>query len=175
MDGNLWIEQRRFVLKHLRDLGFGRQDMAVIIQEECRSLVEHIKKLISDEHNNRINESKMYCNNNEYDDKQIYRLIKKDKPNETELMERHRTSEKQLKASDLYVNAYEYVDIKMARSHPGTIIPMNDVFGITVLNTLWRMIAGKRLFILCYFQVLSFLFDSRNIDLLSLKDQTVFQ
>ncbi|XP_033308798.1 probable cytochrome P450 303a1 [Bombus bifarius] len=156
VDGNLWIEQRRFVLKHLRDLGFGRQDMAVIIQEECRSLVEHIKKLISDEHNNRINESKMYCNNNEYDNGQIYRLIEKDKANESELMEKHTTSEKQVKASDLYVNAYKYVEIKMAQSHPGTIIPMNDVFGITVLNTLWRMIAGKRFNIgdeeLTYFQ-----------------------
>ncbi|KOC61548.1 putative cytochrome P450 303a1 [Habropoda laboriosa] len=72
VDENLWIEQRRFVLKHLRDFGFGRKSMAMIIEEEAVWLVEHFKKLI------------------------------------------------------------------------GMVIPMDDAFGVTVLNTLWRMMAGKR-------------------------------
>lgn len=157
MDGNLWIEQRKFVLRHLRDFGFGRQDMMMIIQEESRSLVEHIKKLINNERNNRINESKIHCNNNEYDDGQIYKLIKRDKANELELMDKYRRSEEQLKSSGLCVDTDKYVQINQINAHPGTIIPMHNAFGITVLNTLWRMIAGKRLFILCYFEVSSYL------------------
>ncbi|XP_043512841.1 probable cytochrome P450 303a1 [Frieseomelitta varia] len=144
VDGNLWIEQRKFVLRHLRDFGFGRQDMMMIIQEESRSLVEHIKKLINNERNNQINESKIHCNNNEYDDGQIYKLIKGDKANEVELMDKYGKSEEQLKSSGLYVDTDKYVQINQINAHPGTIIPMHNAFGITVLNTLWRMIAGKR-------------------------------
>lgn len=157
MDGNLWFEQRKFVLRHLRDFGFGRQDMMMIIQEESRSLVEHIKKLINNERNNQINESKIHCNNNEYDDGQIYKLIKRDKTNELELMDKYGKSEERLKSSGLYVDTDDYVQINQINDHPGTIIPMHNAFGITVLNTLWRMIAGKRLFILCYFGVSSYL------------------
>ncbi|XP_026669976.1 methyl farnesoate epoxidase-like isoform X2 [Ceratina calcarata] len=143
VDENLWVEQRRFVLKHLRDFGFGRKSMATIIEEEAQSLVEHFKKLISNELKNRINESKINCNNNDHDDGQIYKLIKKEKVNA--LTDNPSTNGKQQKVNDLYVNADEYEEVKMmSQSCPTMVIPMHDAFGVTVLNTLWRMMAGKR-------------------------------
>ncbi|CAK9798149.1 Probable cytochrome P450 303a1 [Anthophora quadrimaculata] len=156
VDENLWVEQRRFVLKHLRDFGFGRKSMVMIIEEEAQWLVEHFKKLIGDSYNNRVNESKVRCNNND-DDGQIYKLIKKDKVNELRSTDKYQTYGKQLRASDMYVNANEYMEIKkLARSNLGMVIPMHDAFGVTVLNTLWRMMAGKRFNIddkeLTYFQ-----------------------
>ncbi|XP_076169836.1 putative cytochrome P450 303a1 [Ptiloglossa arizonensis] len=148
IDENFWVEQRRFVLKHLREFGFGRKGMAMIIEEEAQWLVEHFKKLISDEYNNRINESKVHFNNNEHDDGHIYKLMKKDNidmSDPTDTTNRYATKAKQLKASDMYVNANEYVEVRrMAGSSPGMVISMNDAFGVTVLNSLWRMMAGKR-------------------------------
>ncbi|XP_017794201.1 PREDICTED: probable cytochrome P450 303a1 [Habropoda laboriosa] len=145
VDENLWIEQRRFVLKHLRDFGFGRKSMAMIIEEEAVWLVEHFKKLIGNSYDNRVNESSVRCNNNAHDDGQIYKLMRKDKTNESESTDKYRTSGKQLKASDMYVSANEYIEIKkLAQSNLGMVIPMDDAFGVTVLNTLWRMMAGKR-------------------------------
>ncbi|XP_061937436.1 methyl farnesoate epoxidase [Apis cerana] len=156
VDGNLWNEQRKFVLKHLRDFGFGRQSMMSIIIEESQSLVEYIKKLINDEHNIQINKSKIYCNNNEFNDGQIYKLVKKNKKDETKLINNYIINEKELKASDLYMNANEYTENNMTQSQSGTIISMHNIFGITVLNSLWKMLTGKRYNIddkqLIYFQ-----------------------
>lgn len=121
--------------------------MATIIQEEACSLVEHFKKLINNEYNDRIDESRIIYNSNELDDGQIYKLIKNDKIDGSVLVENCAAKEKQLKASDMYVNANEYVEVKkMAQACNGMVIPMHDVFGVAVLNTLWRMMAGKRLF-----------------------------
>ncbi|XP_076764369.1 putative cytochrome P450 303a1 [Xylocopa sonorina] len=138
VDGTLWIEQRRFVLKHLREFGFGRTSMIAIIQEEAQSLVEHFKKLINNEYHNRINVSKIRYENNSQGEGQIYKLIKKNKENESGSMDRYTTGGKQLKVSDLYANADKYVEVK------NMVIPMHDAFGVAVLNTLWRMMAGKR-------------------------------
>nr|XP_012153072.1 PREDICTED: probable cytochrome P450 303a1 [Megachile rotundata] len=145
VDGNLWIEQRKFVMKHLRDFGFGRKSMAMIIEEEATWLVEHFKKLIKNDNNDRINKSKILCNNNESTDGQIYKLIKKDCEDISTSNDKYTTSKKQLKASDLYVNMDDYVEIKQMNEFcPGIVVPMHDAFGVTVLNTLWRMMAGKR-------------------------------
>ncbi|XP_043248159.1 probable cytochrome P450 303a1 [Colletes gigas] len=148
VDGNLWIEQRRFVLKQLREFGFGRESMATIIEEEAQWLVEHFRKMIRDECNNRINKSKVSCNNNEYSDGQIYKLIGKDNDDaygRTGMANPCVTNEEQLKISDMYVNANEYAEVrKMIESSNGIVIQMNNAFGVTVLNTLWRMMAGKR-------------------------------
>ena len=38
--GPLWQEQRRFAVKHLKDLGFGKQKLDTIIQDEARDLIE---------------------------------------------------------------------------------------------------------------------------------------
>lgn len=166
MDENLWIEQRRFVLKQLREFGFGRKSMAVIIEEETRWLIEHFKKLISIELDNKIKaesaKSSVRCNNNEKGDGKIYELIKTNTP-EKSSNKPHAKREKLLKASDMYIDANEYSEVRrMARSNPGIVIQMNDAFGVTVLNTLWRMMAGKRLSILYIFHEFnSFRFSAR--------------
>lgn len=143
-------------MKHLRDFGFGRQSMMSIIIEESQLLVEYIKKLINDEHNIQINKSKIYCNINEFNDGQIYKLVKKYKKDETKLINNYIINEKELKASDLYMNANEYTGNNVTQSQLGTIISMHNIFGITVLNSLWKMLAGKRYNIddkeLIYFQ-----------------------
>lgn len=127
--------------------------MSIII-EESQSLVEYIKKLINDEYNIQINKSKIYYNNNEFNDGQIYKLVKKNKKDETKLINNYIINEKELKASDLYMNANEYTRNNMTQSQPGTIISMHNIFGITVLNSLWKMLAGKRLFVFYYFNIL---------------------
>merc|ERR1711944_383393 len=38
--GRFWQDQRRFTLKHLKDLGFGRQKLDVVIQEEVKDLLD---------------------------------------------------------------------------------------------------------------------------------------
>ena len=43
IDGEMWQEQRRFALRHLRDLGFGRTSSENIIHEEIHDLIEKIK------------------------------------------------------------------------------------------------------------------------------------
>ncbi|XP_031827989.1 putative cytochrome P450 303a1 [Nomia melanderi] len=146
VDENLWVEQRRFVLKQLREFGFGRKSMAVIIEEETRWLIEHFKKLISVELDNKIKaeSAESRCNNNVEDDGKIYKLIETNAPEKSANEPRAKT-EKPLKASDMYVDANEYPEVRrMAGSNPGIVIPMHDAFGVTVLNTLWRMMAGKR-------------------------------
>ncbi|XP_076679748.1 putative cytochrome P450 303a1 isoform X2 [Andrena cerasifolii] len=144
VDEHLWVEQRRFVLKQLREFGFGRKSMATIIEEEAQSLVEHFKKMIHNEYNDRASKLNMYCNNNEHNDGQIYKL-----KNNVDAFNGINTcispKKKLLTASDLYVNANEYADVRrVAQTTPSMVTTMHDAFGITVLNTLWRMLAGKR-------------------------------
>lgn len=74
-DEEFWQEQRRFILRHLRDLGFGRSGMGSLIEVEAEDLIKTITKKMS---------------NNE------------------------------------------------------VILQMEDIFGVSVLNTLWMMMAGIR-------------------------------
>lgn len=148
--------------------------MMSIIIEESQSLVEYIKKLINDEHNIQINKSKIYCNNNEFNDGQIYKLVKKNKKDETKLINNYIINEKELKASDLYMNANEYTENNMTQSQSGTIISMHNIFGITVLNSLWKMLTGKRLFIFYYFYIFYILYITIYFNLNSLKNQIIF-
>lgn len=46
-DEEFWVEQRRFVLRHLREFGFGKRTMAELVQEEAVQLVEDFKEKIS--------------------------------------------------------------------------------------------------------------------------------
>ncbi|XP_059479051.1 methyl farnesoate epoxidase-like [Neocloeon triangulifer] len=43
--GNLWREQRRFTLRHLRDLGFGKRSMEGLIHEEVNSLIVEVGRM----------------------------------------------------------------------------------------------------------------------------------
>uniref|UniRef100_V9IFJ6 Cytochrome P450 303a1 (CYPCCCIIIA1) n=1 Tax=Apis cerana TaxID=7461 RepID=V9IFJ6_APICE len=88
-----------------------------------------------------------------FNDGQIYKLVKKNKKDETKLINNYIINEKELKASDLYMNANEYTENNMTQSQSGTIISMHNIFGITVLNSLWKMLTGKRLFIFYYFYI----------------------
>jgi cytochrome P450 family 2 subfamily J len=43
-DGQQWVEQRRFILKNLRDFGFGKKSMEGFVQQEIEELIETFKK-----------------------------------------------------------------------------------------------------------------------------------
>ncbi|XP_055903736.1 probable cytochrome P450 304a1 [Eupeodes corollae] len=63
-DGPIWKEQRRFILRHLRDYGFGRrfQELELIINEELHDLVDLIKNGPKFEHEKEISKNgKMLC------------------------------------------------------------------------------------------------------------------
>ncbi|XP_048488799.1 probable cytochrome P450 303a1 [Plutella xylostella] len=45
-DGELWKEQRKFLLRHLKEFGFGRQGMGEIAQFEATAMVKDILELI---------------------------------------------------------------------------------------------------------------------------------
>ncbi|VVC86331.1 probable cytochrome P450 303a1 [Leptidea sinapis] len=47
-DGELWKEQRRFLLKHLKDFGFGRKGMAQISSNEGNFMVRDVYNAIGD-------------------------------------------------------------------------------------------------------------------------------
>lgn len=46
-DEEFWVEQRRFVLRHLREFGFGKRTMAELVQEEAVQLVDDFKAKIA--------------------------------------------------------------------------------------------------------------------------------
>lgn len=43
-DEEFWQEQRRFVLRHLKEFGFGRRTMAELVEEEAWQLVQAFQK-----------------------------------------------------------------------------------------------------------------------------------
>ncbi|XP_034938135.1 probable cytochrome P450 303a1 [Chelonus insularis] len=150
-DGNLWIEQRRFVLRHLRDFGFGKNNMATMIEEEASYLVNNLMKRLESENSNRIIEDDIKLNHNTNNSGRIYQLTNH------ELKQKHPLNwnqgsdilgQKDLKKSitieDMYVKAEQYDDVRKVSRSPELIIQMDDVFGVPILNTLWRMMAGKR-------------------------------
>ncbi|CAH0545699.1 unnamed protein product [Brassicogethes aeneus] len=46
VDQNFWTEQRRFLLRHLREFGFGRKTMSSMIEDEAAHLVTYLKETI---------------------------------------------------------------------------------------------------------------------------------
>ena len=48
-DGQAWVEQRRFALKHLKDFGFGKVGLHGVIQEEVDDLIIHLSKFEHDD------------------------------------------------------------------------------------------------------------------------------
>lgn len=148
MDERLWVEQRRFVLRHLREFGFGRTSMATIIEDESLKLVEHFKKLLRTSCDHRISDFRKPINNNNVG--QIYKLQKdlnmqeKLKIDEFDIKEDKIFNHKLSTVADMYVKAEDYAEIRKISQSPGIIIPMHGAFGVTVLNTLWKMMAGRR-------------------------------
>lgn len=150
VDERLWVEQRRFVLRHLREFGFGRTSMATIIEDEALKLVEHFKKLLQDGHNYEItNIRKLTMNNNNTG--QIYKLQKDSKNNlnksklcNDNTINNKISNHKPWTVADLYMKAENYEEVRKVSQSAGMIISMHDAFGVTVLNTIWRMMAGKR-------------------------------
>lgn len=150
VDERLWVEQRRFVLRHLREFGFGRTSMATIIEDEALKLVEHFKKLLRDGYNYEIADvRKSTMNNNNTG--QIYKLQKDSKNNlnksklsEFNIIENQIRNRKPWTIADLYMKAEDYAEVRRVSQSAGMIVPMDDAFGVTVLNTLWRMMAGRR-------------------------------
>lgn len=47
-DGDFWLEQRRFILNHLKDVGFARTGMMNIVQNEAMHLIKDLKTLLAE-------------------------------------------------------------------------------------------------------------------------------
>lgn len=146
-DGRLWVEQRRFIMRHLRDLGFGRTNMATTIEYEAQKLVEHFKGLLRNNHGYEIICKPTVNNNNAG---QIYQLQKNQdswkKPKLYEEFNGNKTSgiRTPSTAADLYMRAEDYEEVRRVSQSAAMIVSMHDIFGVTVLNTLWRLMASTR-------------------------------
>lgn len=46
-DEEFWQEQKRFVLRHLKDFGFGRHTMASLVEEEAADIVNTFESIIN--------------------------------------------------------------------------------------------------------------------------------
>ncbi|EGI60832.1 Putative cytochrome P450 303a1 [Acromyrmex echinatior] len=149
-DDKLWVEQRRFVIRHLRDFGFGRTSMLTIIEDEALKLVEHFKKMLKNRYNYETADTRKMTTINNNNIGQIYKLQKdsKNKPNELNICDEFHVLEDKISkprtVADLYMKAEAYAEVRKVSQSAGMIISMDDAFGVTVLNSLWRMMAGRR-------------------------------
>ena len=50
-----------------------------------------------------------------------------------------------LKIEDVYVKPETYKEVGKSEEFSESIVQMSDAFGVPILNTIWRMMAGKRL------------------------------
>lgn len=82
---------------------------------------------------------------------QIYKLQKDSKNNlnksklcDDNTLDNKISNHKPWTVADLYMKAEDYAEVRRVSQSAGMIIPMHDAFGVTVLNTIWRMMAGKR-------------------------------
>ncbi len=41
-DGGLWKEQRRFTIRHLKDMGFGKSSVEIFMVDEIHDLIQDI-------------------------------------------------------------------------------------------------------------------------------------
>ncbi|XP_014486131.1 PREDICTED: probable cytochrome P450 303a1 [Dinoponera quadriceps] len=174
VDGRLWTEQRRFVMRHLRDFGFGRNTMAAIIEYEARKLVKHFERLLQGcDHDHRrgiTGDQRLPMNrkskantagdqarrpavNSDNNAGQIYKLqkepgdLKKEQWSpyeESNVAENDAVGKRASTVADLYVKADDYAEVRRVAQSAGVVVFMHNAFGVTVLNTLWRMMAGKR-------------------------------
>ncbi|XP_046733963.1 probable cytochrome P450 303a1 [Diprion similis] len=157
-DGPFWIEQRRFLIRHLREFGFGRDTMTSLIEAEAVHLVEHLKKLSraknqdltpspkprNDCCRSRINNGQIYqlASNGANDEKKKNHPDSKDSDHGSN--DACTNPKSTLKIEDMYVKPEDYDEVRKLSESGEMIVSMNEVFGVPVLNTLWEMIAGKR-------------------------------
>lgn len=50
-DQEFWQEQRKFVLRHLREFGFGRRTMGGLVEDEASELVKYFKNKVMEGNN----------------------------------------------------------------------------------------------------------------------------
>ncbi|KAK0166782.1 hypothetical protein PV327_004267 [Microctonus hyperodae] len=157
-DGALWLEHRRFILRHLRDFGFGKNNMAAMIEEEAMCLVDNLLKRMESstniKENDFIHKNNFNINNNSgnmRNDGRIYQLvsqnIKKKSNDNWDLISniiKPENSTKCMKIEDMYMKAEDYAEVRKVAQSTQMIVQMDEVFGVPILNTLWRMMAGKR-------------------------------
>ncbi|CAB0037034.1 unnamed protein product [Trichogramma brassicae] len=161
VDGNLWVQQRRFILRHLREFGWGRTDMAIQIEHEASQLVQYYRRLIDTKAQSFQIDDCNDDNNNDDDDAAENRRT----PEKTDEERRYESSlgknekaekpgdvgrepaKRSLTAEDFYVKVKHRELLKEAGQGAklsGIIVEMEDFFGVPVLNALWTMMAGKR-------------------------------
>ncbi|XP_014222433.1 probable cytochrome P450 303a1 [Trichogramma pretiosum] len=160
VDGNLWVQQRRFILRHLREFGWGRTDMAIQIEHEASQLVQYYGRLIdtkaqsfqiddcNDDNNNDDDDAENRRTLEKTDEERRYEssLGKNEKPEKLGDVGRE-PAKRSLTAEDFYVKVKHRELLKEAGQGAklsGIIVEMEDFFGVPVLNALWTMMAGKR-------------------------------
>ncbi|XP_022902146.1 probable cytochrome P450 303a1 [Onthophagus taurus] len=60
-DEELWYEQRKFVVRHLREFGFGRRSMSAMIEDEAKTMILHFKKQMEKGQNSAVIEMDKMC------------------------------------------------------------------------------------------------------------------
>lgn len=127
--------------------------MATLVEEEAQYLADYFKKLIrgttfsqtreynSSNYSNNSSSTSSYNNNNNKKSKdgQIYQLI-----DEMEMEVEKNEKFKPMKLENVYAKAEDYEEIRRLSQPTSVVISMHDAFGVPVLNTLWRMMAGRR-------------------------------
>nr|CAH7748876.1 unnamed protein product [Callosobruchus chinensis] len=61
VDEEFWIEQRRFLLRHLREFGFGTRNMSTLVEEETQELVNHVNSIIDHDDRSIFNMHNLFC------------------------------------------------------------------------------------------------------------------
>jgi len=123
--------------------------MITIIEDEALKLVEHFKKMLQNDYNYEIADArKMTTINNNNNIGQIYKLQKNSKNKLNKLHDEFDVIKDKIPkprtVADLYMKAEDYAEVRKVSQSAGMIISMHDAFGVTVLNTLWMMMAGRR-------------------------------
>lgn len=131
-DGPLWVEQRRFILRHLRDFGFGKNNMATIIEEEARYLVDNLMKELNS--SSTIQKTRVGINNNE--------IMKKSFESNVFLQETLPKAAKRFENNCM--GTQDFDEMRRIFQKREMVVQMDEVFGVPILNTLWTMMAGKR-------------------------------
>ncbi|KAG8240025.1 hypothetical protein J437_LFUL016411 [Ladona fulva] len=105
VDGPLWHEQRRFILRHLKDFGFARRSMEDFVQKEVTELIKYFMKSTKGEQN------------------QLTRTPS---------------------GGAVSVTVESMDADEMSKKNDGSLVWLHDAFGVSVLNTIWSMMAGVR-------------------------------